>query len=69
MFSPRNGWDGDFAFRIWAHDELQIAIKSELVEIVAKASGQAMKITEEFFKSRVPLDCWWKSETNWKETH
>ena len=36
-----------------------------LVEIVAKASKQAMKI----FKFRVPLDCEWKSEINWKETH
>jgi len=50
-------------------DELQIAIKSELAEIVANASKQAMKITEEFFKFRVPLDCEWKSEINWKETH
>jgi hypothetical protein len=69
MFPPRNGWDGDFTFCTWAHDERQIAIKPELVEIVAKASKQAMKITEEFFKFRVPLDCEWKSEINWKETH
>jgi len=62
MFSPRNGWDGDFTFRIWTHDERQIAIKPELVEIVAEPSKRAMKITEEFFKLRVPLDCKWKSE-------
>jgi len=27
------------------------------------------QITEEIFKFRVPLDCEWKSELNWKETH
>jgi hypothetical protein len=58
--------DGDFAFCIWAHDERQIATKPELVR---SSPSHRSERTEEFFTFRVPPDCEWKSEINWKETH
>ena len=64
MFSPRNGWDGDFAFCIRAHDALQIAIKPELGG--DRRQGIEAGDEDQFFKFRVPLDCEWKSGANWK---
>jgi DNA polymerase-1 len=67
----KHGWDGDFAFLIWAHDELQIAVRDGVDrEQVAATARRAMKITEQFFGFKCPLDIGEpKTGRNWKETH
>ncbi|QFS87600.1 MULTISPECIES: DNA polymerase [unclassified Marinobacter] len=66
----KHGWDGDYAFCAWVHDEVQIAFRGEHV---AKALGEvvkeAIKITEEYFTFRCPLDCEFAVGDSWKETH
>lgn len=65
-----HGWQGDFAYMAWVHDEVQIACRSkEIAEIVIAEAQQAMRDTQEFFKFRIQLDTEGKIGMNWKECH
>lgn len=66
----KHGWEGDFAFMAWVHDEIQVACRTQQVaEDFAKCSQAAMKDAEEFFEFRCPLDTDTKIGSNWYETH
>lgn len=66
----RHGWDGDFAFCAWVHDEYQIACRNrEIAEIVGQAAQAAMKEVGETFKFNCQLDAEYDIGTNWSETH
>lgn len=66
----KHGWDGDFVFCAWVHDEVQIAVKSrEIGDKLGDLAKQAIEVTEEFFSFRCPLDCEYDIGTTWKETH
>jgi DNA polymerase-1 len=65
-----HGWDGDYAFLIWAHDEVQIACRTpEISQYVACASIRAIQATEAYFGIKVPLDVGGKTGKTWKDTH
>jgi len=66
----KHGWDGDFVFCAWVHDEVQIAVRShEIGENLGELSQKAIEKTEQFFKFRCPLACDYDIGTTWKETH
>jgi DNA polymerase I-like protein with 3'-5' exonuclease and polymerase domains len=66
----KHGWDGDFAFLCWVHDELQIAARSrELANEIGELSLWAMKETEAYYNFRCPLDVEFKIGFNWAECH
>lgn len=66
----KHGWDGDFAFMAWVHDEAQIACRTrELAETVGELSKSMMKETESYFGFNCPLDAEYKIGFNWAECH
>lgn len=66
----KHGWDGDFAFMAWVHDELQIACKDQAVaDIVKEASQAAIREAGEFFAWRCVLDADSNQGSTWLDCH
>jgi len=66
----KHGFDGDYAFCAWIHDEVQIACRSqEVAEEMGKLASEAMTITEKFFDFKCPLAVDFMIGTNWATTH
>jgi DNA polymerase I len=65
-----HGWDGDYAFVAWVHDEVQIACRTE--EVAKVVSEVAVAMTAEagsFFNFRCPITGEAKTGTTWATTH
>lgn len=66
----KHGWEGDFCYMAWVHDEIQVACRTkEIAEIVVREAQQAMRDTQEFFHFRVQLDTEGKIGRNWADCH
>lgn len=66
----KHGWDGDFAYMAWIHDEIQVACRTEeIAQQVIDIAQQAMRNVGEHFKFRCRLDTEGKMGPNWKECH
>ena len=66
----QHGWEGDFAYMAWVHDEIQVACRTEEIALaVVEVAQEAMRKTQEFFKFRVQLDTEGKIGKNWAECH
>lgn len=66
----KHGWDGDFAYMAWVHDEIQVAARTkEIAEDIVKLSQQAMRNTGDYFKFRCQLDTDGKIGKNWADCH
>ena len=66
----KHGWDGDFAYMAWIHDEIQVACRThEIAEIVVREAQEAMRDTQAFFNFRVQLDTEGKIGRNWADCH
>jgi DNA polymerase-1 len=65
----KHGWDGDFVFGLWVHDEVQVwcrnGIEKEVSEILLKNARQA----GEPYGFRLPLGGEAKIGRTWAETH
>jgi len=65
-----HGWDGDYAFLLWSHDEAQVAFRTpELAETGAELSLHAAAEAGQYFGLRVPIAGEAKIGHNWAETH
>jgi DNA polymerase I-like protein with 3'-5' exonuclease and polymerase domains len=65
-----HGWDGDFVFMAWVHDEVQVACRTaEVADMVEQAAKDAIKETGRYYGFRVPLDCESKRGLHWKDCH
>jgi hypothetical protein len=65
-----HGWEGDFAYMAWVHDELQIAARTkEIAELIVLVSQQAIRIVETKFNFRCRLDTDGKIGLTWKDCH
>lgn len=66
----KHGWDGDYAFCGWIHDEVQIACRTqEVAELVAKLAPECVRLAGEHFNFRCPLAGEAKIGKTWAETH
>ncbi|MBS5519640.1 MAG: ribonuclease H-like domain-containing protein [Acidaminococcus intestini] len=66
----KHGWDGDFAYMAWVHDEIQVACRTkEIAKIVVKEAQEAMRDAQEFFKFRMQLDTEGIIGKNWCDCH
>ena len=66
----KHGWDGDYAFCAWIHDECQIACRTpEVAKVVTEVTTSCITKAGEYFKFRCPLAGEAKIGTNWAETH
>ncbi|MGR2681485.1 DNA polymerase [Chromobacterium haemolyticum] len=65
----KHGWDGDYAYMAWVHDEVQLACRYEIAEEVIELAQKAMRDTQAYFKFRAQLDTEGKIGVNWAECH
>lgn len=66
----RHGWDGDYVFCAWVHDEYQIACRTkEIAETVGAVAKEAMQEVGRMFAINCPLDADFDIGKNWSETH
>lgn len=66
----KHGWDGDFAYMAWVHDEIQVACRTpEIAQQVIDTAQQAMRNVGEHFKFRCRLDTEGKMGPNWAVCH
>ena len=64
------GWNGDFTFLGWIHDELQVATKEgEGIEIIKRKLTECGERAGSPFNFRVPLTIECTEGSNWAETH
>ena len=64
-----HGWDGDYAFCAWVHDEVQISCKEHLAELIGEICVEACAEAGKHFDFACPLDGQFKIGDTWKETH
>lgn len=66
----KHGWDGDYAFCAWSHDEVQIACRTpEIAKEVAEIATHCVTLAGEHFGFRCPLAGESKIGTTWADTH
>jgi DNA polymerase-1 len=66
----KHGFDGDFAYCAWVHDEYQIACRTkEIAEIVGTESREAIVEVGKTFGISCDLDADFKIGPNWGSTH
>jgi DNA polymerase I len=63
------GSGGDYVIVGWVHDEIQVACKSELVEVVGETLVRCARAAGEPFNFRIPLDSSYSSGHSWADTH
>jgi DNA polymerase I-like protein with 3'-5' exonuclease and polymerase domains len=59
----------DYSPLAFVHDEQQLAVRPDQVEMASTLISLAMKDVEYAIKFRVPLDCEVQSGSNWGDTH
>lgn len=65
-----HGWDGDFCFMAWVHDEIQVACRTEdIAKTVCEVAQESMRQAQAFFNFRVQLDTEGKIGRNWYDCH
>lgn len=66
----KHGWDGDFAYMAWIHDEIQVACRTEeIAKVVCDAAQEAMRWVGEHWNFRCLLDTEGKIGPNWAICH
>jgi DNA polymerase I-like protein with 3'-5' exonuclease and polymerase domains len=65
----KHGWDGDFVFILWVHDEIQVACREEIAEEVGEALVRHARAAGEPYGFRVPLDSKYSVGLTWADTH
>lgn len=66
----KHGWDGDFAYMAWVHDEIQVAARTQsIAEDIVKLAQEAMRNTGSIFRFRCQLDTDSKIGANWADCH
>lgn len=66
----KHGWDGDFCYMAWIHDEIQVACRTqEIADVVIEEAQQAMRDAQAALKFRCQLDTEGKSGKTWADCH
>ena len=66
----KHGWDGDYAFCAWSHDECQIACRSpEIAAAVRKMAEDCVLKAGDYFGFRCPTAGESKVGKTWADTH
>ena len=65
----RHGWDGDYAFLGFIHDELQVAVRNEYVDYAKETLISSAAEAGEFFNFAMKVDAEAKDGIHWAATH
>jgi DNA polymerase-1 len=63
------GWDGDFCFVLWVHDEVQVCCRKEIADEIGEILVRTARAAGEPYGFRVPLDSKAVIGNSWKDTH
>lgn len=63
------GWDGDFVFLGWIHDEIQVAVRNGLGDRIGEVLTREARKAGEPYGFRVRLDSKYKIGRTWADTH
>ena len=66
-FKP--GWDGDFVFVAWVHDEIQVQCRKGLEDRIGQILVECARKAGDAFGFRCPLDSKYIVGRSWAETH
>ena len=64
-----HGWDGDYVFCAWVHDEVQIATREEHAENVGNIVRRSAQAAGEDFKFKCAIDAEFNIGSSWATTH
>jgi DNA polymerase I-like protein with 3'-5' exonuclease and polymerase domains len=65
----KHGWDGDYAFLGFIHDELQVAVRDEYVDFAETNLIEAAADSGRFFDFGMEVEAEAKHGINWAQTH
>jgi len=65
----KEGWDGDFCFVLWVHDEIQVCCRKEIADEIGEILVRCAKKAGEPYGFRVPLDSKFIVGSSWADTH
>lgn len=65
----RFGWDGDFVIVGWIHDELQIAVREGLEDVIGPIVVECARNTGPKYAFKCRLDSKYVVGNTWKDTH
>ncbi|UTQ78159.1 DNA polymerase [Aeromonas phage JELG-KS1] len=66
----KHGWDGDFCFMAWVHDEAQLACRTdEIADAAIRIAQEAMRRVGDHWAFKCVLDTEGKKGANWAECH
>jgi DNA polymerase I-like protein with 3'-5' exonuclease and polymerase domains len=65
----KHGWDGDYAFCAWVHDEVQVAVREKHIETLTRICREAAVEAGEFFEFACPTEADASTGRTWAETH
>lgn len=66
----KHGWDGDFAYMAWVHDEIQVGCRTEeIAQVVIETAQEAMRWVGDHWNFRCLLDTEGKMGPNWAICH
>lgn len=66
----KHGWDGDYCFMVWVHDEAQLACRTDAIaDDCIRIAQEAMRAVGEHWNFRCPLDTEGKKGGNWAICH
>jgi len=66
----KHGWDGDYCYMAWVHDEAQLACRTDAIADHAIEIAQlAMRKVGDHFNFKCPLDTEGKKGRDWAECH
>jgi DNA polymerase I-like protein with 3'-5' exonuclease and polymerase domains len=63
------GWDGDFVFNLWVHDEVQISCREGLEETVKQVCKDAATEAGKYLNFLLPVEASAAHGNNWAVTH
>lgn len=65
----KEGWDGDFCFVLWVHDEIQVCCRKEIADEIGEILVRCARKAGDDYGFRVPLDSKYKVGSSWADTH
>lgn len=63
------GYDGDYVIVGWIHDEIQVACRDDLAELIGEHLVDSAKNAGTHFNFRIPLDSSYSIGHTWADTH
>lgn len=64
-----HGWNGDYVIVGWIHDEIQVAVRDDIVGYVSDLLVNCAKNSGHHYAFKIPLDSSYVTGKNWAETH